>query len=86
MHWHYEIIQFDNYVGLHEFYYDDKGELKMVAQEPDWVGDNRLDLVVGLELALEDAKEKKINQFDDLPKAIKKSHQNRNRPETIETI
>lgn len=59
MSWNYRIVKHrtrgEIWYGLHEVYYNKKGEMNLWAPEPEVVGDSVLDLVATLAAMIRDA-------------------------------
>jgi len=65
MSWNYRIIYYDDddvhpYYGLHDVFYNKKGEIKFWDKEPDIVGESEDDIREQLKMMLQDTKHRKM--------------------------
>ena len=54
--WNYRIIKDGDTYGLHEVFYNEKGEIALHSENPDVIGESVDEIIKSLELMLGDAK------------------------------
>jgi len=65
--WNYRIIKDGDTYGMHEVFYNEKGEIALHSENPDVIGESVDDIIKSLELMLSDAKKHQgSNKMDNI--------------------
>ncbi len=68
-YWNNRLVQHDGYVGIHECFYSDNGEIVGCTEDCILVANDKEDMVAYLEQLLDDVRNLPVLKPEDLPQA-----------------